>query len=745
MANNRVALSGMNSGLDTDSIVTALVSGYKAKKDNYVKAQTKLEWTQDAWKDLNSKIYGFYSSTLSPMRFSSAFSVKKAQSASSKATVSASSDAVSGTQSLKIKNLATSGYLTGGVVKATSGDKIKGSTKLSELGITDGSSLSLTVDGKETNFTVDGDTTINQFVVKLKEAGVNASFDEANQRFFISSKKSGAAGDFSLKANNAAGNSLLQSLKLNTTTAADVKDFREKAALTDDELESLIQTEYTKKKAALYDLNDATAMDKVKQSLTSAKENAEKSNETLNKANADIDVKLGALSEVSGKTFEEKSALLEAADARIKELGEIKEPTEEQKAELEELKLKREVYLASTNGTFSEEGYLTELNDTKVANLEKISENQEVIDKNSAALADESGFETYINEENAKIEAANTELLSDITEFYNNQRAYAKQYIDAYDVVNDKNADKTSQEYKDALSVVGTTATGGDGAVRIVGEDAMIELNGATFTSTTNNFQINGLTITANAETVGDETISITTETDVDGIYDMIVGFFDKYNELIKEMDSLYNAPSAKGYEPLIDEEKEEMTDDEIDKWEKKVKDSLLRRDGTLQGVSDAIKSAFQKSYVIDGKSYSLASFGIKTAGYFSSGDNEKSLYHIDGNKDDDTSSGNTDKLRAAIASNPEAVCSFFNQLAQGVYDKLSGKMRGTTLSSAYTVYNDKKMKNDYNEYTKTIKKWEERIEAYEEKYRKQFTAMEKALATLNSQSSYFSGMTGGM
>ena len=238
MANNRVALSGMNSGLDTDSIVTALVSGYKAKKDNYVKAQTKLEWTQDAWKDLNSKIYGFYSSTLSPMRFSSAFSVKKAQSASSKATVSASSDAVSGTQSLKIKNLATSGYLTGGVVKATSGDKIKGSTKLSELGITDGSSLSLTVDGKETNFTVDGDTTINQFVVKLKEAGVNASFDEANQRFFVSSKKSGAAGDFSLKANNAAGNTLLQNLKLNTTTAADVKDFREKAALTDDELES---------------------------------------------------------------------------------------------------------------------------------------------------------------------------------------------------------------------------------------------------------------------------------------------------------------------------------------------------------------------------------------------------------------------------------------------------------------------------------------------------------------------------
>lgn len=739
----QIALSGLNSGLDTDSIVTALVSGYTAKKDNYVKAQTKLEWTQDAWKDLNSKIYGFYSSTLSPMRFSSAFSVKKAQSSSSKATVSASSDSVSGTQSLKITNLATSGYLTGGVVSSASGKALKGSSKLSELGVADGSSISVTVNGEEKNFTVGSDTTINQFVVKLKEAGVNASFDETNQRFFISSKKSGEAGDFSLKANNAAGNSLLQNLKLNTTTEADVKSFREKAALTDDELNSLIQTEYTKKKQALYDLSDTTAMDKVKQSLTTAKENAEKSNETLAKANADIDVKFAALAEVSGKTFEEKSALLEAADTRIKELGEIKEPTDEEKAELEELKLKREVYVAATNDTFNEDEYLGKLNDTKVANLEKISNNQEVIDKNTEALADDAGFEAYINAENERITAENDELLADITDFYNEQRAYAQEYVAAYDIVNATGVDKTSQEYLDALSVVGQTATGGDGAVRIVGEDAVIELNGATFTSNTNNFQINGLTITANAETVGDETISITTETDVDGIYDMIVGFFDKYNELIKEMDTLYNADSSRGYEPLTDEEKEEMTDSEIEKWETKIKESLLRRDSTLQGVSDAIKTAFQKSYTINGKTYSLSSFGIKTAGYFTAGDNEKSLYHIDGNTEDGISSGNTDKLRAAIASDPEAVCSFFNQLAAGVYDKLSGKMRATSLSSAYTVYNDKKMKTDYNEYTKTIKKWEERIETYEEKYRKQFTAMEQALATINSNSSYFSSMSG--
>ncbi len=72
-----VSLSGLASGMDTDSIVAALVSGYSIKKDKYVKAQTKLEWKMDAWKDLNTKIKNFYQKYLSDMRFSTAFNKKK--------------------------------------------------------------------------------------------------------------------------------------------------------------------------------------------------------------------------------------------------------------------------------------------------------------------------------------------------------------------------------------------------------------------------------------------------------------------------------------------------------------------------------------------------------------------------------------------------------------------------------------------------------------------------------------------
>lgn len=742
---SNVSISGLVSNLDTDSIVSALVSAYSTKKDKYVKAQTKLEWKQDAWKELNTKIYSFYSGTLSSLRFSNAFSKKASSVDSTKATVKASSDAVSGTQKLKIKQLAKSGYLTGAVVKSSDGSntKLTGSSKLSELGIEDGSSISVKVGNTEKTITLNGSDSVNTAVVRLKEAGLNASFDENNQRFFVSSKTSGTEGEFSIIGANLSGLKALSGMGLNSVTSADVESYRYWAAVTDDDISNFVDTDYTKQKTALYDLTDEVSMNKLKDTLRSTLEKANESNETLGKANKLIDYKLDAINEVSGLSLEERSALISKAAERMTEISSKKELTDEDKAELEELQAKHEIYVASANATFNVEAEKKKYEDEKTENQKIIDANATTIDTANKALADNDGFTAYVNGLNDDITKKNAELKETILDNYNTKRSNAKEFVKAYDIVNDANADKTSDEYKNALQLIGDNSGSGTGAVRIQGQDAIVELNGATFTSASNNFQINGLTITAKQVTGADEEISITTDTDTQGIYDMIKGFFTEYNTLIKEMDSLYNADSAKGYEPLTDDEKEAMTDKEIEKWEEKIKKALLRRDDTLQSVSDSVKNAFQKSYEINGKKYSLSSFGIKTGGYFTSGDNEKSIFHIDGDSKDSTSSGNTDKLMAAIASDPDTVCEFFNKLADGVYTELSNKMKGTTLSSAYTVYNDKSMKNEYNEYTKTIKSWEEKIESYEEKYRKQFTAMEKALATLNSNSSSLTGLLG--
>ena len=64
-----VGMSGMVSGLDTDSIVKAMVSSYTSKKEDLTKEQTKLQWKMDAWKSLNTKVYSFYSKTIYDLFF----------------------------------------------------------------------------------------------------------------------------------------------------------------------------------------------------------------------------------------------------------------------------------------------------------------------------------------------------------------------------------------------------------------------------------------------------------------------------------------------------------------------------------------------------------------------------------------------------------------------------------------------------------------------------------------------------
>lgn len=283
-------------------------------------------------------------------------------------------------------------------------------------------------------------------------------------------------------------------------------------------------------------------------------------------------------------------------------------------------------------------------------------------------------------------------------------------------------------------------------AKKIDGQDAIIKLNGVEYTNATNAFSINGLNIVAQAETGDDEddAISITTQTDVQGIYDKIKDFLTQYNALINEITSLYNADSAKGYEPLTDDEKDSMSDTEIEKWEEKIKSALLRRDDSLESVMNSMTSAMSKGIKIDGKTYYLSNFGINTLGYLNAAENEQYAYHINGDEDDSATSGKADKLMAAITNDPDTVIEFMQNLCIGLYDAVGDKMKSTTLSSVYKVYNDKEMASEYSDYTDLIKKWEEKLEEKEDYWYNKFSSMETALSKLNSQSSSLSSLLGG-
>ncbi len=305
-------------------------------------------------------------------------------------------------------------------------------------------------------------------------------------------------------------------------------------------------------------------------------------------------------------------------------------------------------------------------------------------------------------------------------------------------------ADSSDANSAKALTALGLNVTNTDaGAYMTHGDDAEIELNGAKFTSANNTFSINGLTITAKEVTSGN--ISLVTDTDYNEIYDTIKDFFKEYSSLMNEMDKLYNAASSKGYEPLTSEEKDAMTDDEIEKWEKKIKDSLLKGDSELDTVASAMRRAMLSTFEIGGKTMSLSSFGIHTLGYFESADNEKNAYHIDGNKDDPETAGNEDRLRAMIASDPEGTATFFQKLATELYNAMN-KIQSN--SDSYTSYgnffSDKKLQNEYVEQEKQVTKWEDYVAKQEDKYYKQFTAMESAMSSLNSQQQYISQLFAG-
>lgn len=299
----------------------------------------------------------------------------------------------------------------------------------------------------------------------------------------------------------------------------------------------------------------------------------------------------------------------------------------------------------------------------------------------------------------------------------------------------------------DALSALGlsTSDSGDKKATKVDGQDAVIYLNDARYTSTNNTFEINGLTFTALDVTTGTEEITVTTQNDTDGIYDILKNFLKEYNSIINEMDKLYNADSAKGYEPLTNEEKEAMSESDIKEWETKIKDSLLRRDENISTVSSALKSIMSSGIEVNGKTMYLSSFGINTLSYFEAADNERNAYHIDGDPDDASTSGNADKLKSMIASDPDTVISFFTQLSKNMYDKMSELSTSVEGYRTYgNFYDDKKMKSDYDDYTSKISELEKKLADYEDKWYSKFSAMETALAKMQQNASAVTSLLGG-
>ncbi len=719
-----VRMTGMISNMDTESLIKGMMDAQRIKNKKVTDKQTLLTWKQDKWKELNAKLYKLYKEDLSKMRLQGNYLTKAVTSSNQDlVTATGTPNTPEGSHNITIETLASPQYVTGMKLDKTEadGDAISGSSKLvSDLNMTDGTQIVIeTANGKKV-LDVDASTTIDMFLQKCKDAGLSANYDTVQKRFFISSKSSGLENQFSITTHTDAA--LTDKRSIDALVNYGGLSSTDKA-----KVEAAYQTfkgADSTKLAAAFASTDILETDDAD---TKAIKTAVKTLQDLTKTYTTKLALSVATSEVKDKmtaAIKNGETYLEVSYAGIYEA--------DQKKAIEELRTKYQ--------DFSEEKYQKELNalvDSKVAarvngGIATADAKAVIESRQSDILANGATYTTTNSEGNST-----TITVPSLT----NAASSLKTHIEKY------SAGETTT-FTGELSKVGLTdlaiengkVTAADANVKLVSAtDSKITYNGVTFENSSNVISVNGLTLTLKGLSEG-KTISLAVKNDAQKTYDMVKKFISSYNDILKEMNTLYNATSAKGYAPLSDDEKEAMTDDQIKKWEDKIKDSILRRDSTLGSVIDAMRNSLNTSVEVDGKRYSLASYGIQTSSDYT----EKGLLHIYGDKDDAVYSDQEDKLMKALESDPDTVMEVLSGISKNLYDAMNKKMSSIpNVRSAYTFYNDKLMATQQTEYSKKVATLEKKLTAMENKYYKQFAAMETALSKLQSQTNALASMMG--
>ena len=298
------------------------------------------------------------------------------------------------------------------------------------------------------------------------------------------------------------------------------------------------------------------------------------------------------------------------------------------------------------------------------------------------------------------------------------------------------------------------------------GKDAVykITVNGDTLyrTSSTNTVELDGLTVTfegtfnasgKTVETLGQnegldalfsvgDAVTFKTSSDTDTIISTVKDMVNEYNTIMEEVKKLYSTmplqtSSGKSYEPLTDEDMEDMSDSAIQKYEEKAKTGLLFMDRDLSSLYSAMRNA------ITGNSAAMKAIGLSTS-------------YEDGLT---TLTLDESALKEALQSDPDSVKNFFvgdgengfmNQIKEVTerYAATTGATKGILIERAGSKYAptsslQNTILTQMNEIDKQIEKWQDKLSSQVTYYTKQFTRLETLMNEMNSQSSALAGLMG--
>lgn len=278
------------------------------------------------------------------------------------------------------------------------------------------------------------------------------------------------------------------------------------------------------------------------------------------------------------------------------------------------------------------------------------------------------------------------------------------------------------------------------------GKAATVFINDTKYNPSSNELTVNGVQITLLKETGPTDLATITTKPDGKKAIETIKAFISDYNSLIATLNSKVSEQRFRTYTPLSAEQKKDMTEDDIKNWEARAKSGLLRNDEILvEGLSSMRTLLSSSSVKFGDKSINLASIGITTGAYTENG----KLYLSD-----------ETKLMKAIEDNPEQVMELFigstDGTRKGIFDnmydnlnvtlsRMSEKAGTAKYSTDLTISLNEQstMGKELTDLKDRISTLSKKLTQIENNYYTQFTAMEKAINKLNSQSASLAGFMG--
>ena len=272
-------------------------------------------------------------------------------------------------------------------------------------------------------------------------------------------------------------------------------------------------------------------------------------------------------------------------------------------------------------------------------------------------------------------------------------------------------------------------------------------------TRSSNSFDLDGINVTlkgtfgydASGAKISDtEAVTFTGSVDSENTTKTVKEMIEAFNDILKLVNTEVSTKPNRKYAPLTDEQKEELSDKTIEKWEEKAKAGLLFADSDLRMMANSMRT------VINAADRSkLSEMGITVSDNYK--DNGKLVF-------------DEAKFKAALEKDPEAVKEVLNRSATDSgdtsqaglltrissimdrYGKTTGATKGVLVERAGSVHAPTSiLKNSLQKQLDSIDtyidKLNDKLKTEQDRYISQFTSLETLINQMNSQSSYLSSM----